>query len=242
MDAGAHIEHLRAEGHRLAAAARQAGLDAPVPTCPGWNVRDLVAHVAAVFDHKIACMRLQRRPNDAEWAHEPPAAEGVVDWLTATLDELISEFRARGPQAPAYTWHPTDQTVGFWCRRMAQETLVHRIDAERAGGSVSAVDEELALDGIDEILVAFLTGPWWETDPVPAASGRSVAVRAGDEAWRITLEPDAVRVSRTGGPADATIEGRPLDVLLWAWGRQPAHVTVDGDAVRELRERLTYFT
>jgi len=42
MDIAEHIEHLRRDGARLVEAAGRAGLDAPVPTCPGWTVRDLV--------------------------------------------------------------------------------------------------------------------------------------------------------------------------------------------------------
>lgn len=242
MDAGAYLDHLRADADRLAVAARKARLDAPVPTCPDWDVAALVTHVAAVYDHKIACMRLQRRPEEGEWAHEPPAGQHVVDWLTGTLDNLVAELRARGPEAPSFTWYPTNQTVGFWYRRMAHETAVHRIDAELAAGDASPVDNELALDGIDEMLVAFLAGPWWAADPVPTASGRTVAVRAGGELWRITLERDAVGVSRAEGPADATVEGEPSDVLMWAWRREPARVVADGDAARELHERLAYFT
>jgi uncharacterized protein (TIGR03083 family) len=187
-------------------------------------------------------MRLQRRPEESEWRHEPPTGRPVVDWFTDTLDDLVSELRARGPEAASYTWYPTDQTVGFWYRRMANETAVHRIDAELAAGHCSPVDDELALDGIDEMLVAFLAGPWWEADPVPAASGRTVAVRAGEELWRITLEPDAVRVSRSEGPADATLEGEPSDVLMWLWHREADRVSADGNAIDELRERLAPFT
>jgi hypothetical protein len=29
---------------------------------------------------------------------------------------------------PAGSWYTPDQTVGFWIRRMAQETVIHRID------------------------------------------------------------------------------------------------------------------
>jgi len=242
VEAGTYLNHLKAEGDRLAVAAREAGLDAPVPTCADWDVSALVAHVAAVYDHKLACMRLQRRPEESEWAHEPPSGRHVVDWLTDTLADLVAELRSRGPEAASYTWYPTDQTVGFWYRRMANETAVHRIDAELAAGHSTPVDDELALDGIDEMLVAFLAGPWWETDPVPDASGRTVAVRAGGELWRATLEPGAVGVSRSEGRADATVEGEPSDVLMWLWRREPARVSVDGDAVEELQERLAYFT
>jgi hypothetical protein len=50
-----------------------------------------------------------------------------------------------------------DQTVGFWIRRMAQETVVHRVDAELAAEvAPGAIPDDIALDGIDEFLIAFI--------------------------------------------------------------------------------------
>jgi hypothetical protein len=43
-----YIDHVRADGERLAAVAER-GLDPPVPSCPGWTVRDVVGHTAEVF-------------------------------------------------------------------------------------------------------------------------------------------------------------------------------------------------
>jgi hypothetical protein len=34
----------------------------------------------------------------------------------------------RKPEDPAGSWYTPDQTVGFWIRRMAHETVIHRID------------------------------------------------------------------------------------------------------------------
>src|SRR6478736_4182599 len=40
----AHLEGLRVALVALVRYADRAGPEAPVPTCPGWTVRDLVAH------------------------------------------------------------------------------------------------------------------------------------------------------------------------------------------------------
>src|SRR5207342_611440 len=48
MDLNGYLAVLAAEATSLAAAAEEAGLEAPVPTCPGWNVADLVLHVGEV--------------------------------------------------------------------------------------------------------------------------------------------------------------------------------------------------
>ena len=42
--------------------------------------------------------------------------------------------------------------MGFWFRRMAHETVIHRVDAELAAGLPTAhVPDDLAIDGIDEV-------------------------------------------------------------------------------------------
>ncbi len=234
MDTDRYLEHLRADAARLADAARASGLAAKVPTCPEWDVTALVEHVGAVYAHKIECMRLRRRPE--EWTKETPAGTDPVDWLTAELDTLVGELVSRGPDAPAYTWYPPDQTVGFWYRRMAQETVVHRVDAEAAAGHPSVVDDDIALDGIDEMLRVFLGGPWWEEEPEPAATGSTYAITAAGETWRVTLQTTAVTIARGPGDAVAEVTGMPYDVLMWVWGR-PSSAAVSGD-VTELRERL----
>ena len=43
-----YIACLRDQGELLADAAGLAGLDAPVPSCPGWLVRDLLGTPALV--------------------------------------------------------------------------------------------------------------------------------------------------------------------------------------------------
>ncbi|MEU9007352.1 maleylpyruvate isomerase N-terminal domain-containing protein, partial [Streptomyces sp. NPDC048551] len=43
-----YVETLDREGRLLAEAAGRAGTEAPVPTCPGWRVSDLLRHTGAV--------------------------------------------------------------------------------------------------------------------------------------------------------------------------------------------------
>ena len=48
LDLNGYLAVLATEATALAAAAEEAGLDAPVPTCPGWTVNDLVLHIGEV--------------------------------------------------------------------------------------------------------------------------------------------------------------------------------------------------
>ncbi len=56
-----YLRVLRAEGARVAGAARSADLDAPVPYCPGWVLRDVVAHLGWVYRWVTLTVREQRR-------------------------------------------------------------------------------------------------------------------------------------------------------------------------------------
>lgn len=248
-----YLELIEQDGRRLSEAAAAGELDAPIPTCPGWDVRACVTHTGEVYRHKVACIRLQRRPgpDDAADVELPPGVD-LLAWFDASLDALLAELRARGPEAPAYTWWPPDQTVGFWYRRMAQESAVHRLDVEDGRGVPTPIDPDLAVDGIDEVLDLFLSDDWasldpkeWEgVDPLAGAGG-TVAVRSGGRVWRSTLGPETIPLDRDDGAADATVAGEPEAVLLWLWGRRADDaVTLEGDQalLTAYRDRLRLAT
>ena len=227
---------------------------AAVPTCPGWSVTDLTRHVGQVYLHKTLCMREGAEPEP--W---PPAGledEEPLALLDRTYTGLRHEFATRAPQDHAGNWYTPDQTVGFWMRRMAQETVIHRIDAELGTRqAVAPVPADLAVDGIDELLkvfVAFGVAAWgsYFTDILGNSPGRTCLVRTEGAAWRVRTGTGTFEVSDGAGDesADATISGPPMDVLRWAWNREaagtPGDVTVAGaaEAIQELRSCITVAT
>lgn len=239
-----YLSHLRRDAERMAELA-SSGLAAGVPACPGWTVGEALVHTGEVYSHKVACMRLPGGPQSTDdWDHGPAEGADSVAWFRERLDELTAELTARGPDAPSFTWYEPDQTVGFWFRRMAQETAVHRVDVESGYDAVSPVPDDLAVDGIDEVLDCFLS---YQNDDVgPDGPGRgTVAVRTGDHIWRTTLTADQALLSRDPGPADAVVSGEPSELLLWLWGRRPDSAVQregDEDLLRGLRERLRIVT
>ena len=239
MDRDRYLALLAADGAALRAAARD--LDAAVPTCPGWTVRDAVTHTAEVYEHKLACIAAggtRPEPWPPSWAERDP-----VEWYADAHQRLLRVLRDTDPAAPSWTWWPPDQTAGFWVRRMAQETAVHRADVESASGAIGPVDAELATDGVDEVLVLMLAGDWSD-EVVPHLTG-TATVTTGGRSWRIVMTPAEVTVEETGGDAEASVGGDPSDVLLWLWGRVADDaVRIDGDAdvARRLRERLALAT
>ena len=245
VDHNVQLTQLKRDSAALSAVVTTADLTTAVPSCPGWSLSDLAYHVAAVYQHKIAAMRTGRRPDP--WPPEP--LEGwrlapVPEFLAQSSHELLAELSARDPAQACWTWYAEDQTVGFWARRMAQETAIHRWDAERTVGSAAPIDARVAADGIDELLVAFLSGDWSD-DPQPGPAGFIDVVGAADR-WRVGLRPDVVTVLRSpagsasSNPPDATISGSDEELLLALWGRRrplPAAVG-DRSLVDGLRNRL----
>ena len=227
------------------------GLSAEVPSCPGWTVDDVVRHTAAVYLHKVEAIRRKVRPEP--W---PPnlADRDTLELYDEATAKLIAELERVGPDAPSWTFWPEDPTSGFWFRRMAQETAVHRVDAELAHDVVTPIDRGLALDGIDEILRVMLGGPWWEEGdtryPVDAtvrvtANGRSWTVRASATAVTVTSTDTGTDLAGTDDEVAAEDFGQADDLLLWLWGRRgmdAVQVAGDEEVVRSFRGRLSECT
>ncbi|MGI8695480.1 MAG: maleylpyruvate isomerase family mycothiol-dependent enzyme [Mycobacteriales bacterium] len=227
MDSARYLESLADDAALLIAAGRHDGATA-VPTCPGWDLDALLWHVAVVYRHKVVCIRIGRPPDP--WP--PPRPSGAVaDELRAAYDELTEQLRVRDPADPAFTWYPPDQTVGFWQRRMAQETAVHRVDAQLAVGVATPIAADIAADGVDEFLTMMLAPDY--TDTPADAPDRTLRIKAGGREWLVTVTPRRVSASRNPAaaePADATITGDPSTVDLWLWGRGgDTDLDVEGD-------------
>ncbi|MCU7820563.1 maleylpyruvate isomerase family mycothiol-dependent enzyme [Kitasatospora sp. DSM 101779] len=253
MDNARYLECLAADFARLRSVVPIAPA-AAVPTCPGWTVTDLARHVGAVYLHKIAAMREGAEPE--QWPPKGLDEEEPLALLDRAYQGLLAEFAARRPEDPAGSWYTPDRSVGFWIRRMAQETVIHRIDAELgAGQRVAPVPQDLAVDGIDELLkvfVAYSVAEWGDyfTEVLDASPGRSYEVRTVGATWRVRSGPGLFTVEdgTAGDPPDVIVSGPPAAVLRWVWNRQdgdPAPgLTVEGDrdAVAELKRCIVTAT
>lgn len=234
-------------------------LAARVPTCPDWTVADLTRHVGEVYLHKVEMMRHGAHPEG--WPPEVFKQEEPVGLLTRGYGELRAEFAARKPTDTSATWYDPDQTVGFWIRRMAQETVIHRIDAELgAGASIAPVPDDLAVDGIDELLkvfVAYAFSKWPEdfTEALKNSPGYAFLIRTDTAAdapgvsWLVRTAPGYLTVE--GGPResvagsaepDVRVSGTPADILRWVWNREtpgavsPVRIEGNAKALSELRQ------
>ena len=228
-----YLEHLRADGAALAEAARRS-LDAPVPSCPGWTVGRLVGHVGTV--HQWVAETLRTRATERiGWETLPRAPRGpeVLGWYEAQRDRLVGVLEGVDPAEPVWNWSPGPQVAGFWHRRMAQETAVHRWDAEAATGAAAPVHSVLAADGIDEWLgVRLAAGVRQPEAPVDAVCG-SLHLHCTDVPgeWLARLHGRELSVAREHAKGDVAARGPASDLLLVLWRRRPpSGVEVLGDA------------
>jgi uncharacterized protein (TIGR03083 family) len=217
MDASAYIAAIERDGRAVADVARR-GLHAPVPSCPGWDVGDLVAHLGEVY--AFVALVVGRQSLDRPPDQTAPGRDVVADWYVEGLVRLLALLRDVPPDAPRYNWSFEPKTARFWPRRMALETLVHRWDAESAYGDVSPMDPRLAADGIDEVLRV------WK----PAYRAKEIAGPIGtvhfhctdtEGEWLVRLYDGGMSVGSEHAKGDAAVRGRAEDILLALWGRRP---------------------
>ena len=227
------VEH---EGHALSIAARHDPA-ATVPSCPAWNVDDLIRHVGRAH-HNAALIVGERRDSHPGEAELTPPSGNALAWYEAGLAALLEVFDAVDPTTPVWTFG-ADRTAAFWLRRMAHETAVHRVDAEQATGAVAPVEPAFAADGIAELLEVFLPllAGRKPTDPAPGTVHLHTTDVEGE--WLVGFG-DQVTVTQGHAKGDAAVRGPASDLYLWLWGRQPVDgLEVFGDAALATRLRAT---
>jgi uncharacterized protein (TIGR03083 family) len=226
-------------------AAGRAGVDAAVPSCPGWLVRDLVLHQGNI--HRWATGFVAGRLTQFVPEPEERVPDGeLVGWFRAGHGALVGALEGAPEDLECWSFLPGSPSPRhFWARRQAHETTVHRIDAElAAGGAVTAVSAEVAVDGIDELLTGFHGR---ERSRVRSERPCALGVRVTDRPgafWRVLLSVEPPRVERgePRGPVECEVSGRGGVLYQALWNRRPfgEGVTVAGDgALAELWRRTS---
>ncbi|MEU9015114.1 maleylpyruvate isomerase family mycothiol-dependent enzyme [Streptomyces sp. NPDC048479] len=232
METAELIKSLVREGQLLAAAAAEAGPEASVPTCPGWQVRDLLRHISMV--HRWASAFITEGCTSFQPADDPTELDGdeLLEWFREGHGLLVAALSEAPADVECWSFLPAPSPLAFWARRQAHETAVHRTDAESAlGGKPGPVAADFALDGIDELLGAFHAR---SRSRVRTEEPRALRVHASDtdHVWTVRLSTEAPRTERTEeGPADCELRGTAEQLYLTLWNRLPlTSVSVTGDA------------
>jgi uncharacterized protein (TIGR03083 family) len=224
MEVVEHVEALRREGSLLAEAASTVELDAPVPHCPRWVVRDLVRHIGGVHRWAAAYVAGARPgPMDDDEQRRimaPPEDDAaLVGWFREGHANLVKTLEAAPAGLDCWSFLPAPSPLAFWARRQAHETAIHRADAQGAGGAVTPFPPALAVDGVDELLLGFASR---RNGKLRADPPRTLGLHAGDAGadWLVRVEPDRIEVSHQAGDADWSVAGAASDLYRLLWNRR----------------------
>jgi uncharacterized protein (TIGR03083 family) len=252
VDSIAYRAVVEAESGRFLDALAGVDLDAAVPSCPDWQVADLLWHLAEV--HGFWAQIVDRLLEDPAAADdlERPTDTALHTFATEQRAALLDALTRRSPTERCWSWSELGGDVSWVARRQAHEALIHRTDAELAAGmTVTRVDAALAADGVDELLRGFLVGvPEWASW---TPDGTTVALHCTDVGDRHVLELgrmtgtspatgrsydlEAAELRDPKAPSQAEVSGEAWALDLWLWGRgDDAALTITGT-----REVVTRF-
>jgi uncharacterized protein (TIGR03083 family) len=229
----------------LDALVRDADPSTPVPTCPGWTLRQLVRHVGR--GHRWAGQIVRDRmgapldPRAVVDGKPPDDADGESAWLRGSSRVLLDAVAATGADVPVWTFLGP-RPAGWWVRRRLHESTVHRADAALALGADYALPAALAADGVSESLdlIAAARGD----RPSPLEAGQSLHLHATDGdlgpagEWTVRAETGGVGWELGHAKATAAVRGPAVELLLALTNRRP----IDEGAVEVLGERAVLTT
>lgn len=229
-----HLAGLARSGVALRDAAAAAGLGAAVPTCPDWDVTELVIHQSMVHRWAAANLRGEADHSTSDTTAQGHAAPDVLAWYGDGLTALIETVRATPADAAAMVFlKDAPPPRQFWARRQCHETTIHGVDAISAvygrwpTAAEAGLDPLLAADGIDELLTGFLTrgqGRLHATEPY------LILVQAADtgHAWtvRVSDGPIVTTVGQVAEP-DVVFSGTAGQLYLSLWNRAD-EIIMDG--------------
>ena len=224
-----YLAALARDGEEFADSCAAAGLSSPVASCPGWSVADLAWHLTEVhyFWRSIVSER-RDTPQGVERLLRPSDTDLLTGYRSG-LVETLAVLTAVDWAQPNWTWS-ADHTAGFVVRRMAQETAVHRWDADLAATRRNPIEAKLASDGVDEFLTHMIGDVIADAAPIQG----SVHLHCTDVPGEWTLRPTdggGHSVTREHSKGDAAMRGTASDLLLVLWRRlELERIEVVGDA------------
>lgn len=191
----------RNEREALCSLFDEVGPDAPT-LCEGWVTRDLATHLV---------MR-ERRPDALigfalkQFAGHTQKVQGAIE--QQPWPDLVEAVRSGPPR-----WNPMAiDAVGELTN--AAEFFVHHEDVRRAQPEWKPRPSDHERDAVLWRALKMVAKVTYRSSPVGVALRR----------------PDGTQIAAKSGPRTVTISGDTGELVLHAFGREPAQVTYDGDA------------
>jgi uncharacterized protein (TIGR03083 family) len=225
-----HIHGLRVQGELLADAAQHGDLDAPLPYCPDWKLRDVVQHTGEVHRWATDVVANGRtEPTDSDPTY--PGDTELVDWFREGHAALVDALADAPDDLDCFAFLPAPTPLAFWARRQAHETAIHRVDAESATRTMTPFAPDFATDGLDELLYCFAVRKR-KAPNVDAPLTLRLDPNDVEREWFVTLHPEGTSVTDIGNDAACTVRASASDCYMLMWNRGDIDsplFDVDGD-------------
>lgn len=210
----------------------RADLSTVVPDCPGWTLRDLIAHLGRVYG-AVSTVIEQRASEPVRPGPEAFLAADADDdraraWFDDRIEAVIGSLRSVDPATPVWTWS-NERTAGFYHRRMVHETSVHFADVARALGQGFTIDREVCIDGVDEYFDVMLSRAMGRADAVVPSGSLHLHCTDGPGEWLVVPGNGEVVVTREHAKGAVAWRGPARALLLAVWGRVDPELDVVGD-------------
>ena len=226
-DRSAYLAALHRDGLAFGSLAAGHDLALPVPSCAGWTLADLVAHLAEVYHFWGEVVSARVGDPDDVTPLARPADHELVGTYWSAFQQLQTAVSIAEPSERVWTWRG-DRGPDTVLRRMVHETAVHLWDATGAVGQARPLDAEMASDGIDEFLAVFQSVEAGDDDP-------SVHLHCTDTDGEWTVRPSGgvLTVSHEHAKGEVAMRGPASALLLVLWRRLPVTgVELFGDPAR----------
>ena len=212
-----YLASLHSDVEAIAEVARKAPPDLPITSCPGWDMTALLRHVGRV--HRWATVVATSRTQQGPPPTDPVTGDNAVAFLLDGAAGVEAALRALPNDAPCWNFTSAPQVGAFWHRRQAQETAVHRWDAEDAFGDGTPFSPEFAVDGIDEFLSLMAPSRLAGRDGIDVGGSIHLHTTDHDGEWMIHTDDGLLRVTNIHGKGDVALRGPASALLLALWGR-----------------------
>jgi uncharacterized protein (TIGR03083 family) len=224
---------------------------APISACPGWTTGALVAHLGEV--QRFWALQIRSRASEAiklpdeelksceglltyldeavdkckQDASIPP---GLLAWADAGTKQLVKSFEGIGGVESVWHWSGDNRPITHM-RNQALEATVHRWDVENAVGVASRIDDDIAIDGINQHFEVQVPAAR-KFKPAEPGTGESFHFHAtdGDGEWFVVFDGDTCTFTQEHAHADLAVRGSTEELFLWLWNRVPdSEVNAIGD-------------